>query len=111
MIRADKNIKDYLHLYLGCDLFITDAEDNSLSYVVKFLGITESEVEPGRTIVIADNEFEELYIEHVKPVLRKLSSMTEEEATQILSKLLGSTDILFATINGNWAACVRDEKR
>src|SRR5688572_8108853 len=70
-----KKIDQYLHFYLGCDIKMPLEQG-------KLVGITESEYERGKTICIIDigsPVILEWYIEEVKPILRKLSSMTEEE--------------------------------
>lgn len=66
-------IKDYLHFYIGCDL------SNGIE-VGKLVGVTESEYEHGKTIALIDfgaDNFIEWYVEDCKPILRKLSDMTE----------------------------------
>lgn len=74
-------LKDVLHFYLGCEVRRT-VNDN-LDYEVGVLvGISKSEVEENKTVAIIDTEgsvFAEWYIEETTPILRPLSSMTEDE--------------------------------
>lgn len=68
--------QDYIYLYLGCDV------SNGIE-VGKLVGVTESEYERGKTISLIDfgaDSFIEWYAEETKPILRKLSEMTEEES-------------------------------
>jgi hypothetical protein len=59
-----KEIKDYLHLYLGCEVETYWDWDNKLS--------------PHLLMKISEDGFKK-----VKPILRPLSSMTEEEAIEL----------------------------
>lgn len=78
-----KEIKDYLHLYLGCDCIVSNPLINS---------------ETKRVVSVnKDTEQCEIYywnephldgekvhpIEDIKPILRPLSDMTEEEGVEI----------------------------
>lgn len=55
-----KNIKDYLHLYMGCQVMYDD-DQGKLTYYLMYN-------------ILATNEWH-----LVKPILRPLSDMTEEE--------------------------------
>jgi len=76
-----KELKDYIHLYIGCNVI------DEHNFIMKLVGVTASEVEDGKTIAICDiidnskttGPFQELYVEEVKLVLRPLESMTESE--------------------------------
>lgn len=77
-------IKDYLHLYLGCEVAVIDkmaAEYNceEIIYTDKLKGVTESEVKPGEMIAIIGDVFQEEYIDRIKPILRPLSDMSDDE--------------------------------
>lgn len=79
-----KDIKDYLHLYLGCDVAREHSESRSKKFFehAKLIGITASEVEKGKTVAILEvglDHFHEWYVEETKPILRPLSDMTNEE--------------------------------
>lgn len=90
-IHAMKEIKDYLHFYLGQK--ISRHIDPELSEVGVLKGICQSEVEPDKMVVIIDYSgecFTEAYIEEVKPILRPLSDMTEEEGYEIYFQYFGS---------------------
>lgn len=89
-----KEIKDYLHLYLGCEVAVIDkmaAEYNceEIIYTDKLKGVTESEVKPGEMIAIIGDVFQEEYIDRIKPILRPLSDMTEEEFKELAEKCFG----------------------
>lgn len=73
-----KEMKDYIHLYIGCKV-VSDR-------VYHLVGVTKSEVEPGKWLAICDpdpedlaDSFLELYAEEIKLILRPLSSMKDEE--------------------------------
>lgn len=70
-------LKDVIHLLMGCEL-LHSYGDMDVS-VGRMVGITASEVNPGRTVVITSENFAEWFVEDVKPILHRLSSMTEEE--------------------------------
>jgi hypothetical protein len=76
----EKKIADYLPHYIGQKVqFIADE-------IGILKGFCESEVEHDKTIAIIDvgsDRFIEWYAEEVKLILRPLSSMTEEEATEL----------------------------
>lgn len=85
-----KNIKDYLHLYLGCD---TDKG--------KLIGIELNKA----ICMMNDLSIVEGNIYNLKPILRPLSDMTEEEekemfATQDDVKLEGFPQILLKADSG-----------
>lgn len=92
----DKKIEDYLHLYLGCDVTIGNWFPKDYSKKV-----LES-VEPSRKVAAIGFYYYngetcttstrwELPIVDIKPILRQLSDMTEEEANK--SDALGSDEI------------------
>lgn len=73
-----KELKNYIHLYLGADVIIKHA--TGIEETGKLVGVTASEVEPWETLAIINlGTFQEFYVEEVKLVLRPLSDMTEEE--------------------------------
>lgn len=77
-----KDLKDYLHLYLGCQIRHYKNEDIASGVLV---GVTQSEVEPDKWIAIIDvggDVFMELYVEETVLRLRPLSSITDEERVQ-----------------------------
>jgi hypothetical protein len=73
-----KNIKDYLHLYMGCEAQIQSAQ-NGVVINNPITGMTIHYASTGQTIV--------------KPILRKLSSMTEEEARDMIKFIRGVAQI------------------
>ena len=68
-----REIKDFIHLYLGCEVF--DSFNNSRTSLV---GVSDTGV------TVAYNTEWKLRFDEVKPILRKISSMTEEEAIEYL---------------------------
>lgn len=73
-----KEIKDYLHLYLGCVVQLLDGSTSVMQGTL--VGVTESEVEPGQMIAIVKvggHIFAEWDIEKTKPVLRVVEKMTD----------------------------------
>jgi hypothetical protein len=64
---------DFLHLYIGQECVANDLWQS------KLVGIYPSEVEPGKMIAVMQPENQEFYIEQVKPILRTLNWMTDEE--------------------------------
>jgi len=70
----EKNIKDYLHLYLGCELFEVGGGIGKLYNMGTFAGSIVQ--------VFTDCSSNEPYwtnVRNVKPILRPLSDMTDEE--------------------------------
>lgn len=93
-------LEDYLHLYLGCDVMLT--EPDSAPFEVKLTGVINErtddeerlriqvfesdgpEAYEGRGIIWCDDEEVEL-------ILRPLSDMTKEEAKEIAAVYTGYT--------------------
>jgi hypothetical protein len=66
-----KNIKDYLHLYLGCE--IQSLSGGTMIYTLTGIGRKQALFSDryGNEMWLAENDY--------KPILRPLSSMTEDE--------------------------------
>lgn len=81
-----KELKDYLHLYLGCEIIGTYRDaSGSKGYLT---GITNGGCDCEIQFILEDgiNVEEEPYINdiaQVKPILRPLSDMTEDEENEI----------------------------
>jgi len=76
-----KEIKDYyLHLYLGCEFYLSEAK-NDFVHIDRPMGVWD----------LSQNEKYEDRI--IKPILRPLSDMTEEE----------QSEVNFRDINAAWA--------
>jgi len=75
-----KELKDYIHLYIGCKVLCGPDKEG-----VILVGVDESEIEPGRLIAIckAGDVFLEWYVDDVKLVLRPLDSMTDSDENAI----------------------------
>jgi hypothetical protein len=76
----EKKIEDYLHLYLGCQVKIYN-----LHSVGKFHCIDKL----GKIIVDFDDYSKSCLMHEVKPILRPLSDMTEEERSEIFKMVFG----------------------
>jgi hypothetical protein len=87
--QSKMDIKDYIHLYIGCKVSREHKADRSekFSEYGKLVGVSASEVEPGRIVAIIDvglDHQHEWYVEETILNLRPLSSMTEEEAMEAI---------------------------
>lgn len=74
-------VKDVLHLYLGCEAMYGD-----LKIVVCGLNINSYSIQN----IINEETFK---ISDIKPILRQLSSMTEEELNEMKFNMPGGVDI------------------
>ena len=82
-----KDIKGYLHLYIGSQV----ARVGEPGHSGTLKGVCASEVEAGKTIAIIDEGgktevadwFAEVYPEEIQLLLRPLSDMTEDEAREL----------------------------
>lgn len=85
-----RDIKDYLHLYLGCDV------QTKWHLVCTLVAITKSDYNPYSDCKIMRKDQSKVMLDtafsNIKPILRKLSSMTEEEAIEIGEIVIGSYD-------------------
>lgn len=72
-----KQLKDVLHLYLGCEVFVSDSVTSGIGRLttVSILGTKQK----FRVLIGAMSVERYFNFERDKPILRKLSSMTEEE--------------------------------
>jgi len=82
----EKNIKDYLHLYLGCECQKMGQPDASL--IFKLTGISYDDTQNIWWAYFAATEEMYAHIDDVFPILRPLSDMTEEEVRDIVNILL-----------------------
>lgn len=85
-----KDIKDYLHLYIGCEVMREHSETRSDKFFehAKLVGVSASEIENGKWVSVLDvglDHFHEWYVEETKPLLRPLSDMTNDEAFDFLN--------------------------
>lgn len=65
-----KDLKDYLHLYLNSEIFCLTPNGKGKLITLGMLGLFGFGMSPG---------YKEFEAKEVKPILRRLSSMTEEE--------------------------------
>lgn len=70
MLTEEKKIKDYLHLYLGCEVMYIDG----MSLILKSISINRA-----RIGAKDDDVHFNVPVENFKPILRPLSDMSEEE--------------------------------
>jgi hypothetical protein len=66
----EKNIKDYLHLYIGCRAEATTVEGAVSNVAISYTLLHDWDG----------------WLERIKPILRKLSSMTEEEFQHMINE-------------------------
>lgn len=99
----EKNIKDYLHLYIGCKIQYPDTDGSMI--IAKLTGVScgdgvettyiEQQL-PGKAIgdylSWEPNGHHKSDALHLKPLLRPISDMTEEEATRIAIIMYGQPD-------------------
>jgi len=101
-----KDIKDYLHLYLGCEVEVRK-KDRDKKWLRGFMSEISRESNHGdwievnfkRIVTILNQEWEErlsnfhnyfIGYDEIKPILRPLSDMTEEEAEDFALLCLNS---------------------
>lgn len=73
-----KEIKDYLHLYLGRQVEVMPAQ--AKSYVGQL-----QQIDVNGYCIVADTSItRHTHIDYVKPILRDLSDMTEEEEEELV---------------------------
>lgn len=77
----EKKLSEYLHLYLGCDLVVRNKRKNGKELRAKFLGLDYHWAFPVRIMIGEITSARN--IEEVKPILRPLESMTEEERDHV----------------------------
>lgn len=73
----EKNIKDYLHLYLGQRVEVMPAQSKSYSGQLQQIDIN------GYCILADESITRHAYFQYCKLILRPLNSMTEEEAKDL----------------------------
>lgn len=81
----EKRIEDYLHLYLGCSVMVEQLKNKSnnttkilLSGPYKLIAVDLSD----NNRVIKLDDYTPVATDTIKPVLRPLSNMTEDEAIE-----------------------------
>jgi hypothetical protein len=78
----EKDIKDYLHLYLGCECMIGDLSWKPETNLYGLApGIDVNYGKPIRTVI--DPHVLSVFSHKTTPILRKLDSMTEEEMKEL----------------------------
>lgn len=95
-------IKDYLHLYIGCEAKVLIQYQQSGSQWVncKLVGI-DNGIPKVRPRDIFGNDWDEDTLRNeVKPILRRLSDMTEEEKARCIQICLGYVSLGH---NRNWS--------
>jgi hypothetical protein len=99
-----KNIKDYLPYYIGCDIQITEPSGFGESvFIEKLISITDVTAGTNKFDYYfdGDNEIE------FKPIIRKLSSMTEEDID--FSELIPNYKVAFNHFTGGYNVVIEDE--
>lgn len=85
----EKKIEDFLHLYLGCEVMEVGNNRGKL-YAIGLLG------GDGKYRALVDCSSNDSYwtsLENLKPLLRKLSSMSEEERKEHRLLMYGEVDM------------------
>jgi hypothetical protein len=76
----NKNIKDYLHLYIGCQCQMMGQEDETQTF--KLTGVSFDDTQNVWWAYFAATEEMYAVIEDVFPILRPLADITEDEAKE-----------------------------
>ncbi len=82
-----KDIKNFLHLYLGCEVETVDGNGINLGHYYPGVWTRDGNTEPNG-INVFFTEIKKVYVMNYvqcKLILRPLSSMTEEEADRIIA--------------------------
>lgn len=88
-VTMKKDIKDYLHLYPGCEVLHNngDSKYNGLFHITS--------IQEDGTVVMRSNKYPGVKFSfnpaHDKPLFRKLSSITEEEASECYHHQMGGS--------------------
>ena len=80
-----KELKDYLHLYLGCECFVMGEEG-----IFKLTGISYDDTQRTWWTYFENTELAYAIIDDTKPILRHLSDMTNEEFYEF--KIIADSD-------------------
>lgn len=87
-----EDVREYLHLYLGCEVIVTTNQYGLQGPPNQFKGILrgytldqwkQQEFAPALQVYISDTTYYFYKIEQVKLILRRLGSMTEEEKIEL----------------------------
>jgi hypothetical protein len=110
----EKNIKDYLHLYIGCEIDTTIPGD----YIHPYGSITLTELRPDNIDQIVRHiQYKEGYQRdgftdydwvEFKLILRPLSDMTEDEAEQFIALRFPERRMIDATVE-KYGVCFFDK--
>lgn len=77
----NKDIKDYLHLYLGCEVIIKPADDDRR--IGLFIGYADEHRLSARIKFRSNTPEGRVNLLFLKPILRPLSDMTDEEVLEL----------------------------
>ncbi len=81
----EKQIKDYLYLYIGCNVKVVSYPSHKFSDDAQLIGITPYE-ENVQVCYAENGDIDWINFGCIKPVLRPLSDMTVEERREIAFK-------------------------
>lgn len=105
----EKNKKDYLHLYLGCECYLlnyaTDDNGKPKKYKSKIYGIDR-----GSKLVIADGWYGHAY-ENVQLILRPLRAILNTEAFEVYKIYFGKGYVLDYTGDTGSANFIPKQRR
>jgi hypothetical protein len=93
-------LKDYLHYYLGCNVITTDDNEEA-----ELVGVSDDNA---HIVHMGTGSYGTCSIEGVKPILRRLEDMTEEEALHIGKLAMFDRDMNYPDsdfkVEKTWAA-------
>lgn len=99
----NKKREDYLHLYLGCECAVSESE----YYEAGTGKLVRIDIEDSQSVVISANTLHdrtmycvEADVSDIKPLLRTLSSMTEEEKIELFALRENEAQLFPAIITG-----------
>lgn len=108
-----KNIKDYLHLYIGCDVMLCEPEGTPIKVNLRGLTRERTDGEDMLRIQVYENDGDDGYEgrgmiwcdeEEIELILRPLSDMTEEEGNEFFRNKYRETHVF------DWFNCVAVNK-
>jgi hypothetical protein len=101
-------LKDYLHLYLGCECHrMGEVDENDKPTVSTLTGISYDDTQRIWWAYFENNESGYSVVEDVFPILRPLSDMAEEEKKHLLWD--NDTQEILAHFKNNDAGMTRNE--
>jgi hypothetical protein len=106
-----KELKDYLPLYLGCQIIVCDLDGQTFFDRIESV-INDKAGQRFSIYEFGDIEYDtiEEYCQWVKPILRPLSDITEKDFYSFNQPETENDILITATINKRWCAGWYDKK-